>query len=136
MSDNLDIKDGNYVDAQMATKVIGGVHHPKHIAFVAPAEAGPLTGTSAVTATLGPFTPDLGRAIWLTLSGTWAGTVQLLRSRDGGTTKLPLTYGDGTAKPTFSGNMQAPVAEETVSGATYYLEFTRTSGTLGYRLEN
>lgn len=93
-----------------------------------------LTGTIAAGGTSEPFTPQLDRPIWLTLSGSWSGTVRLLRSTDAGVTKLPLTYGDGSPKPTWTGPMQAPVAEESVVGATYYLEFTGT-GTLEYRME-
>ena len=98
--------------------------------------AAALTGTtSAASATLGPFVPRLGRAIWVSLSGSWSGSVQLLRSTDGGTTKSPLTYGDGGAKPAWTGALNAPVAEETVSGATYYLGVTLASGSLSYRVE-
>lgn len=101
----------------------------------AAAASTPLAGSTAVSAELGPFTPVLNRPIWVRLAGAWAGTVTLLRSRDGGASKLPLTYGDGSPKPSWTGNMQAPVAEETVVGATYYLSFVRTSGALDYRVE-
>jgi hypothetical protein len=104
-------------------------------AGVATATSTALTGTATTTSTVGPFTPNLGRAIWLTLSGTFTGSVTLLRSRDGGTTKLPLTYGDGSAKPAWTTAFNAPVAEETVTGATYYLSITLTSGGVSYRLE-
>lgn len=95
----------------------------------------PLEGTLSATGTAGPFTPVLCRPLVLTLSGTWAGEVKLLRSTDGGTTKRERTYGDGSPKPSWTSNMEAPVAEETVFGATYYVSFTRTSGTLEYKLE-
>ena len=92
-----------------------------------------LTGTSS-GGLIGPFKPVLDRPIWLTLDGAWSGTVTLLRSTDGGASKLPVTYGDGSAKPTWSGNMQAPVGEESVSAAAYFLDFAGT-GTLKYKLE-
>lgn len=95
----------------------------------------PLMGTTTVSATVGPFTPELGRAVWLTLAGNFSGRVALLRSTDGGTTQVPLTYADGAAKPAWSGTLNAPVAEETVAGATYYLAITLDSGSLSYRLE-
>jgi hypothetical protein len=110
--------------------------HPLPIAStVVAASSTPLTGSLSASGTAGPFAPQLGRPIWLTLSGSWSGVVQLLRSTDGGTTKLPLTYGDGSAKPVFAGAMQAPVAEETVGAATYYLAATLTAGALAYRME-
>jgi hypothetical protein len=93
----------------------------------------PLTGTAATTSTVGPFTPMLGRAIVLTLSGTWAGTAQLLRSTDAGTTKLPITIA-GSAWGSYTANCNEPVTEETESGAVYYLSITLSSGTVTYRL--
>lgn len=80
------------------------------------------------------FTPQLGRPINLLLTGTWAGTVQLLRSLDGGTTKIALTYVDGSAKGSYTGNAQTPIANESEAGATYYLRFTLTSGSATGRL--
>ncbi|HEU0043723.1 hypothetical protein [Sphingomonas sp.] len=95
----------------------------------------PLTGTAAASATNGPFVPELGRAIWVTLSGSWSGTAQLLRSADGGATKLPITYSDGSARAAWTGAVNAAVTEETCGTATYYLQFTRNAGTLTYRVE-
>jgi hypothetical protein len=86
------------------------------------------------TATLGPFTPELDRPIWVTLSGSWTGTVQLLRSSDAGATKLGLTYSDGSPRATWTGAVNAAVAEESCSGVSYWLAFTRTSGTLAYEV--
>lgn len=93
----------------------------------------PLAGSTAVSTTLGPFTPELGRAIWLTLSGTWTGAAQVLRSTDGGTTKLPLTAA-GVPYASFTANVNEAVAEESCAGASWYLAATISSGTLTYRL--
>ena len=60
--------------------------------------------------------------------GTW-----MLRSTDGGTTRLPMTIG-GSGWGSFQGNCNEPVAEESVAGATYYLAIAVTSGTLSYRV--
>ncbi|MFZ2994708.1 hypothetical protein [Sphingobium sp.] len=108
---------------------------PIAVAALASAQSTPLSGSSATSSSFGPFTPQLGRAIWLTLSGVWAGTVQLLRSTNGGVTRLPLTFADGSVKAIATTNINAPVAEETVQGATYYLSATLSSGTLAYRVE-
>jgi hypothetical protein len=91
----------------------------------------PLAGTMSVSGSAGPFQPDLDRPIWLTLSGTWQGSAQMLRSTDGGTTRLPLTIA-GQPGATFTGNANEPVAIEGVAGATYYLAVTIASGTLAY----
>ncbi len=93
----------------------------------------PLAGSASATTVAGPFTPQLGRTIWVTLSGTWSGNVQLLRSTDGGTTRLPLTAG-GTAWGSFSAAANEPVTDESDGAATYYLAITITSGTLTYRV--
>lgn len=92
-----------------------------------------LAGTTSVTSVLGPFTPLVGRAVVLALSGTWSGTVKVRRSSDGGTTKLPLTAG-GSAWGEFIGNCCEPVWEESETGASLYLDVTLSSGTLAYRL--
>jgi hypothetical protein len=55
------------------------------------------------------------------------------RSVDDGDTKLPLTVG-GLPWAAFTGNACEPVAEESESGAAYYLDVTLASGTLTYRL--
>jgi hypothetical protein len=98
-----------------------------------PAAVAALTGSAAATAVLGPFQPAAGRAIMLALSGTWVGTVKLVRSTDGGTTKLPLTI-NGTSWAQFTTNCCEAVWEESDSTARFYLDVTLTSGTLAYRL--
>lgn len=99
----------------------------------AASEAGtPLAGTISDSETVGPFAPVGGRTIWLSLSGTWAGTVTVKRSVDDGETMLPLTVG-GQSWATFTGNACEPVAADD-SGATYYLAVTLASGELTYRL--
>ena len=94
-----------------------------------------LAGTASASGVVGPFVPELDRAIWLSLSGTWTGSVQLLRSTDNGATKLPLTYGDGTSRPAWSTALQSAVASETVAGASYWLGITLGSGGVVYRME-
>lgn len=106
---------------------------PVALSEPAPAVSTPLAGSTAASGALGPFTPVAGKAIWLSLSGTWTGSVAVKRSVNGGTTKLPLTAG-GLPWASFTGNACEPVAEDSESGATYYLEVTLASGTLTYRL--
>jgi hypothetical protein len=104
-------------------------------AAVAASGVAPLAGSTAASGSFGPFVPALGRTLWVTLSGSWSGAVQLLRSTDGGTTRLPLTYPDGSPRASFAGNVNLAVGEETVAGASYYLAVTLTAGTLSYRVE-
>lgn len=108
--------------------------NPLPVAFtLATALTSPLAGSTSASAIVGPFLPQLGRAIGLTLSGTWAGTAQVMRSVDSGVTSLPLTAG-GLAWGGFNANVNEPVAEETVAGTSYYLAITITSGTVSYRI--
>lgn len=82
----------------------------------------PLTGTSTGAQMVGPFTPVLGRPITLALSATpWpGGSAQLLRSTDGGLTKLPLTPAGVTVGVYSASGADSPWLE-TEAGATFYL---------------
>jgi hypothetical protein len=103
---------------------------------IAPVSAAgdPLAGTAAADALAGPFAPELARAIWVTLTGDWSGTVTVQRSTGDVAARRPLTAG-GVQIARFRGNAQEPIAEETVAGATYWLEIAITSGTLSYRVQ-
>jgi len=92
-----------------------------------------LTGSASGSGAAGPFVPELGRPVWVTLSGNWSGSVQLLRSTDGGATRLALTAG-GQPAGAFTANANEPVVEESAADATYYLPFSLASGALGYRV--
>lgn len=116
--------DATFIDAD----------HPLPVSQrLTPAGNTPLTGTASATGVVGPFSPVLGRPIWLSLSGTWTGTVTLKRSIDGGATMLPLTV---ASQPwgVFTANACEPVTEESESMATYHLDIVLASGTLAYRV--
>lgn len=93
----------------------------------------PLAGTAAATAVVGPYQPALGRPVMLVLTGTWAGTVRVMRSVDGGTTRQALTVA-GTTWAQFSANACEAVWEESESAATLYLDITLASGSVAYRM--
>lgn len=93
----------------------------------------PLSGSMSGSGDTGSFTPELGRTIWISLSGEWNGTAALLRSVDGGANWLPLTIG-GVAYGRFSGNANEPVIEEGDAAAIYCLRVALLSGTLAYRV--
>jgi hypothetical protein len=92
-----------------------------------------LSGTTATALTAGPFAPIAGKPLVLTLSGTWTGTVRLLRSVDGGASTLPLTLA-GAAWASFSANACEPGWEESEAGAVFYLELAPATGAIAYRL--
>ena len=93
----------------------------------------PLAGSTSATGSVGPFSPVIGRPVMLMLSGTWTGLVKVMRSTDGGTTRLPLTVAGGSWAQ-FSANCCEPVWEESDAAATLYLDVTLASGTLAYRI--
>ena len=92
-----------------------------------------LAGSTAATGILGPYQPAVDRSIMLALSGTWTGTVKVVRSTDGGTTKLPLTVA-GSVWGQFTANCCEPVWEEADASSRFYLDVTLASGTLTYRV--
>lgn len=117
-----------------ATPVDAGNPLPVRAALGAATSAA-LVGTAAASGSSGGFAPELGRPIVVTLSGDWAGKVQLLRSVDGGANRLPLTFVDGSEKGVWTGNVNTAIGEETVAGATLYLSLVLAAGTLTYRME-
>lgn len=106
---------------------------PLPVQTVAPAAADSLSGTLASGGVAGPFIPAAGRPVYITLSGTWQGTVSVQRSTDGGVTRQPLTLG-GAAWGTFTSNACEPFWEEHEAGATLYLAANLASGPVSYRL--
>lgn len=105
---------------------------PLPVTLAAPAPI-PLTGQSAASEVVGPFVPAAGRVIVVTLDGEWEGWVRLLRSTDGGLTKVPLRAGGlPWAEYSEPGTEQAWL--ETEEGASFYLDIALTSGSLTYRV--
>jgi hypothetical protein len=105
---------------------------PVRLARAAAATA-PLAGTATASGRVGPYIPEPDRPIHLTLSGGWIGRITLLRSVDGGAAAEPLTLA-GAPWGVFTANANEPVAEESVAGASYYLDLVLTSGTVTYRV--
>ncbi len=112
-----------------ATQPISGTVTPITLA----ATSTPLSGTSSAAQVIGPFTPQLGRAITVALSAAnWpGGTAQLLRSTDGGTTKLPLTPA-GTVLGTYTQQGVDQPWLETEAAATFYLSLPAAG--IGFRV--
>jgi len=101
--------------------------------LVSPPITTPLTGTATGTAQVGPFDPVVGRSVILTLTGTWAGGVQLMRSTDNGVTVVPVTLG-GAPWAIYTTNCCEPVWDESEAAALLYLQITLSSGSVNYRL--
>jgi len=93
----------------------------------------PLAGSASSSGLAGPFAPVAARAVTLALSGTWEGTVQLTRSTDSGSTRLPLTAG-GLPWGVYQSNICEQAWFESEDGAELYLEIALTSGAVDYRI--
>lgn len=93
----------------------------------------PLEGQTDTDAIVGPFAPTTDRPVVIQLSGTWAGSVQLLRSTDNGATKFPVTLA-GESWGNFTANVLEPVWQESEAGAELYLDIALTSGTVAFRV--
>lgn len=90
---------------------------------------------------LGPFNPQLNRAIWLTLNATLAasGQAQILRSTDGGATKLAMTRQSvPIGQFAFAGLAGVIVNEkidvETDAAAEWFLSIQLTAGSVSVRM--
>ena len=105
---------------------------PLPVATTAAAEA-PLAGQSSASQVVGPFAATPGLAVVVALDGTWEGTVRLLRSTDGGVTKLSLRAG-GSAWGEYSETGVEQAWLETEDGASFYLDIALVSGTVSYRV--
>lgn len=101
---------------------------------VTAASSTPLAGTTTNDLNTPAFTPQLGRDMYLTLAGTWTGTVQVTRSTDGGTNYRPITIGGGQLWGNYTGNCDEVVDTPTDSHGIYRLEIDIASGSLTYRL--
>jgi hypothetical protein len=129
--------------ATSANQAIGNAALATIAALFGAATSTPLTASISDTAAhvIGPFAPQLARRIWLTINAASAasGTAQLLRSNDGGTTRIGVTQGGSLAGSyKFSGVTGAIVNEavltETDASATYYLAVTLSAGSVTVRL--
>jgi hypothetical protein len=91
--------------------------------------------SSTTTVVSSSFSPELGRFIWITLSGTWVGAIKLERSTDNGTTWLGITDSAGLVKGSWTINVNAPIVEDTVYGVIYRLNITLSGGTVTYKIQ-
>lgn len=106
---------------------------PLPVAMAVPTPPVPLGGTTAASVAIGPFAPVAGIPVVVRLAGTWAGSVQLLRSTDAGVTRHPVTAG-GLEWARFTSNACEQVWQESEAGTLLYLDIVMVSGSLSYRV--
>lgn len=134
MANDFDAKDGNGLPIKKAAQDLGSGRLADQVVVTdIAATSTPLAGSTSGSGTSAVFTPQLGRVMTLSLWGTWAGSVTLQRSTDGGTTKLPVTVG-GLPWGAFTANCNEQVWVPTDAAETFYLAIVITSGTLNYRM--
>lgn len=149
------VRDGNGALKSLKAWLLGGIYYPGHAMLAlfsnnpSPLQASadgylltqgalsasgvtPVASTFTGTGVSLPFTPISGRPFNITISGTFAATVQLQRSFNG-TDFFPLT-GGGFPISTWT----APASEYAVEyevGVIYQLDCTAfVSGTVNYRI--
>lgn len=93
----------------------------------------PVAGTRSTDGQSEPFIAQAGRPVAVSLSGTWAGTVKVLKSRDGGASFNPITAAGG-AWAVFTGNCDEEFDEPSSDGIQYRLDIDLTSGNVNFRL--
>ena len=93
-----------------------------------------LVGSTSVDAASAHFTPQLGRDMYLTLTGTWTGSVQVQRSTDNGASWNNITIGGGQVWGRYTGNCDEVVDTPTDGSAIYRLNIDITTGSVAYRL--
>lgn len=99
------------------------------------ASSSPVSGNATVGSSPSlPFVPQLGRDMYLTLAGSWTGTVQVQRSTNGGTTWNNITVAGGQVWGRYTAPCDEVVETPTDGASTYRLLFTISTGTLSYRL--
>ena len=94
----------------------------------------PLAGAATGVGESAPFTPQLGRDMYLTLTGTWTGTIRIQRSTDGGATWNNITIGGGNPWGVYTGNCDEVVDTPTDGASLYRVSFNVSSGNAAYRL--
>ncbi len=92
-----------------------------------------VTASLSATANGDAFTAQAGRPVRLRISGTWTGTAKVQRSDDGGSNWYDMTV-NGAAWASFTANCNEEVDDPATGGIQYRLAFTRSTGTLDYRL--
>lgn len=96
-------------------------------------QASPLTGTTTTSGQTALYQPVVGRSVILMLSGSWSGTVTVVRTVDGGATCVPLTSG-GAPSAIFTTNCCEAVWDESEAAAQLALVITLAAGTVTYRI--
>lgn len=101
----------------------------------APSGTSPVTGSFTATGTSALFTAIPGHAVWVKLSGTFVGTVQVERCSTGLAASAQVMTVAGAAWAVFTAPVQEAVSSEDDGGVAYRLNCTAyTSGTIAYQI--
>lgn len=119
------LKDNSYLTP--TTEII------PYIKTVEASTIAPVASTASANGFSTVFSATPGYKLYLTLTGTWTGSVSLLRSTDGGFNWNQVTHQDGVPV-TITQNCDESLTMVTQADVKYRLEFAVASGTIIYRL--
>ena len=94
----------------------------------------PVSGTVSVSGASNSLVTTPSYNLYLTLTGTWVGTVRLQKSIDNGVNWHLVTSHSGTSVYEFTQNCDEALFTVTDPKARYRLQFVMTSGSVTYRL--
>lgn len=99
----------------------------------APAPAAVTAALTSAAPTSGAFTPQVGRPVSLTITGTWDGTIKVQKRRDSGAWSDMTLFGAATL--VFSGNCDEVIDESNWPATDYQVvRVNATSGTANIRI--
>lgn len=117
------------------TQIVPATDIVPMIRYMPPSAVVPLTGTvsSGQSINTGMLSPDTGYYLYLTLTGSWTGTVVVQHSTDNGVTWNAVTT-NGQPAGTYIRNCDEDVLKVSDPNSKYRLAISVTSGALAYRL--
>ena len=121
-----------FADAEARLAMVSAAK-PLPVTLTASAPPAPLAGSTTQSLMAGPYHAVRDLPILVALEGNWTGTVQLLRSDDGGATRLPLRVA-GIEWGTYHEQGVEQAWIETEHGISFYLDIALVSGTVAYRV--
>lgn len=135
--ENLFTQDFSFSNVSICKDVYTSVSSDTPIPMIfrtAPSGLTPVSGSSSGTGNSPALSTKADYNLYLTLSGTWSGTVTLMRSIDNGATWNPVTGHGSPSLGQFTQNCDEAITMVKTAGVRYRLQFNITSGTVVYRL--
>lgn len=104
------------------------------LVYTPPAQIIPIVGFATAAKNTQSFSPEVGYKLYLTLTGTWVGSVTVQGSLDNGVTWNALTSHGGGTVGVYTTNCDEAVLDVTSTAYKYRLSLSISSGQVDYRL--